>query len=373
MEKIRIISFTKTGFELSKRMAEVLKVEYEVWQYTTKDEVADQEADAIHVTGGLNAWCEECFYDSSALIFIGACGIAVRTIAPFIQSKVKDPAVLVSDEHGKNMISLLSGHLGGGNALTDYLARALDATPIITTASDVNGRIAIDVWAKKNNLVITDLTLAKKVAANIVAGQRIPFFCGGDIKGVVPGELEQIERKPGQFCITEQGEMVRKSDYEADRRAQFVVSVYDNWKPEILRLVPKTVILGIGCMRGKTCAEVRAHVERMLEQKHIARESICQIVSIDLKENEGGIIEYAKELSVPYQTFSREELQEVPGMYSPSDFVQNTTGVGNVCERAAVAALPKEEQEKARFICRKTAADGVTAALVCREWSVSFE
>lgn len=105
---------------------------------------------------GLQAWCETVFEQSEVLIFIGACGIAVRTIAPFLDSKYTDPAVLVADEQGGHVISLLSGHLGGANAWTQFLAEGLQADPVITTASDVNGRLAVDVWAVRHGLQITD-------------------------------------------------------------------------------------------------------------------------------------------------------------------------------------------------------------------------
>lgn len=351
MKKIRMISFTKTGFELSERMAEILKNECEIFQYTTKEIVIQEKRKAIFAAGGPKKWCESVFFDSDVLIFIGACGIAVRSIAPFLKSKSEDPAVLVSDELGKNIISLLSGHLGGGNELTEYLAEKLGANPVITTASDINGRIAIDVWAKKNHLVITDFKLAKKIAAKIVSGDRVPFYCDGNIRGQAPDELS----------------------WQTPDKAEVAVSVHNGWSPDVLRLVPKVIVMGIGCKRGKSCEEIRTRAEEVLQEYKIAPESIFCIASIDIKAKEPGLCAFADELSVPFVTFSAEELRAVMGEYESSEFVRQITGVDNVCERAAMAAFSKEEQAGAKFICRKTAADGVTIALVCREWSVSFE
>lgn len=349
-------------------MAQILEREYEVFQYTTKDVVAQENPGAVLVTGGLKNWCESTFYDSDALIFIGACGIAVRTIAPFLKSKAEDPAVLVADELGKNIISLLSGHLGGGNELTGYLAKELGANPVITTASDVNRRIAIDVWAKKNHLAITDLKLAKAAAAKIVAGESIPFYCEGNIRGQIPEELSlQTPEESVKYRMTDTGFL------EKSQETAVAVSVHTGWGPNVLRLVPKTVILGIGCRRGKSCGEIRERTAEVLRKYRIAPESIYKIASIDLKAKEPGLCDFAGALSVPFETFSAEELREVSGEYESSGFVQQITGVDNVCERAAMAALSGEEQKKAKFICRKTAADGVTIALVCREWGVSFE
>lgn len=364
-----MISFTKTGFELSKRMAEILGSEYEVFQCTTKDTVVQENPGAVFVTGGLKNWCKTVFFDSDALIFIGACGIAVRTIAPFLKSKAEDPAVLVSDELGKNIISLLSGHLGGGNELTEHLAEELGANPVITTASDVNERIAIDVWARKNNLVITDFKLAKAAAAKIVSGEKLPFYCDGNIRGQIPEEfsLRSLDKTADLYWKTEAGCPAKPQE------TAVAVSVHNGWGANVLHLIPKAVVMGIGCKRGKSCEEIRAKAGEILRKYKIASESICKVASVDIKSKEPGLCAFAGELSVPFETFSAEELRAVSGEYATSEFVQQITGVDNVCERAAMAALSKEEQEKAKFICRKTAADGVTIALVCREWSVLFE
>ena len=99
----------------------------------------------------------QAFSSSDALIFVGACGIAVREIAPYVRDKRTDPAVVCIDERARFAISLLSGHIGGANALTAELAEALGATPVITTATDVNGRFSVDAWAAQNGWTICGL------------------------------------------------------------------------------------------------------------------------------------------------------------------------------------------------------------------------
>ncbi len=342
---------------MSKQAAAVLEPDNEIRQYTTKKIPDASYGEPVFITDGLKNWCKSVFYESEALIFIGACGIAVRTIAPFLKTKVKDPAVLVMDEQGKNVISLLSGHLGGGNELTEYLAKKLGANPVITTASDVQGRLAIDVWAKKNGLVIADMKLAKQAAADIVAGKRLPFYCEGAIVGEIPKEFDYVQD-------------VRE---DSQGKTAVVVSIYNKWAPNVLHLIPRVVVLGIGCKQGKSFGEISAQVNRVLDECHIPSESICKIASIDRKAKEAGICALAKEWRVPFVTFSAEELQSVSGTFKASEFVKSITGADNVCERSAMAAFSQKEQEKAEFISRKRAADGVTVALACREWSVSFE
>ena len=356
MDIVRIICFTEAGYQLSCNMQNCLQERAEVVLYSGKKQVAERHAEVCAVSDGLKNWCSEVFGKSEVLIFVGACGIAVRTIAPFVNSKCTDPAVLVADEQGKHVISLLSGHLGGGNEWTLFLAQKLQADPVITTASDVKEYLAVDVWAKQQGWQIADLTLAKYAAAAIVAGEKLPFYA----------EDMQIENLPKELCPASSKEsfleMIAKRAGESI--AGIVVSVHDHWQKHVLRLVPKRVILGIGCRKAKDPAEVETQVRQVLETYHVAVESIAKLASIDLKAEEAGILQLAEQWKIPFETFSAEELQQVPGTFEESEFVKKTTGVGNVCERAAVAALPKKAQKQPCWICHKQAENGVTVAMV---------
>lgn len=178
MSIVRIISFTEAGYQLSCKMQDCLQERAEVVLYSGKNQVAERHAEVCVVSDGLKNWCSEVFDKSEVLIFVGACGIAVRTIAPFVNSKCTDPAVLVADEQGKHIISLLSGHLGGGNQWTLFLAQKLQADPVITTASDVNEYLAVDVWAKQQGWQIADLTLAKACGGSDCSRRKIAVLCG---------------------------------------------------------------------------------------------------------------------------------------------------------------------------------------------------
>ena len=143
---------------------------------------------------GLKDWCAACFAKAELIIFIGACGIAVRTIAPLLKSKTEDPAVLVLDEAGQYVISLLSGHIGGANAYAQKIAGLTGATPVITTASDVRGKIAVDVFAKERSSdEISSMKAAKCVEAAILRGEPVEVYCSGTVQGAVPPELTLIQ------------------------------------------------------------------------------------------------------------------------------------------------------------------------------------
>ncbi|MCD8133985.1 MAG: cobalamin biosynthesis protein [Clostridiales bacterium] len=429
-EQISILSFTEQGFRIAKQIQTVLSADGCVWlagwmknvrqgmetsrsdgQNTSVSEVQIilytknrqiQCRESVFVTGSLHSWCEEIFVKSAAVIFIGAVGIAVRTIAPFLRSKTEDPAVLAVDECGQHIISLLSGHLGGGNAMTIFLAEKMGADPVITTASDVGGKIAIDVWAQKNDLFITDQRAAKRIASRIVNGETLPFYCEGRIRGEIPPELmltEHIHRceSPGGREIVPQNVRTCESEKPADGRIaspgsqngshtgyeseisaeNVIVSVRDVISGcddrQSLHLVPRAVVLGMGCKKGKSFAEIWDFVYCLLKKHRISPKSICALTSIDLKAEEPGLKRLAEELGAPFVTFSAETLREVPGTYSPSPFVYETTGVNNVCERAAMAFLTEAEQKNARFLCRKISENGMTAALLEKPWTVFFE
>ena len=187
--KCAVISFTRNGGKLNQILCRKLSeagypsIGCSIPKYA-------QPPELLSLPEPLKDWTGRMFREADALIFIGACGIAVRSIAPFVQDKKTDPAVLVIDEQGKFVISLLSGHLGGANALAEEAARILDAEPVITTATDRQGKFAVDVFAKENGLAILEMDLAKEESPRIVDGRKVGIFSDFSMDGELPGELE---------------------------------------------------------------------------------------------------------------------------------------------------------------------------------------
>ena len=157
--KVALICFSLTGQQTGERLCRGLEA---AGMTAELDKKSKYLLDSIQIS--TSAWAGEKFSDSDALIFIGATGIAVRSIAPYVASKKSDPAVLVVDECGKFVISLLSGHLGGANELALKTAEILEAIPVVTTATDLHHRFAVDVFAKKNNCNIFNMKAAKEVS-----------------------------------------------------------------------------------------------------------------------------------------------------------------------------------------------------------------
>ena len=256
----------------------------------------------------------ERFSSMDALIFIGACGIAVREIAPYLVSKKTDPAVLCIDEKMQFVIPLLSGHIGGANDLARRLAAALGAAAVITTATDVNGKFAVDAWAAKNGCAISSMPLAKKVAAEILE-HDVPLVSDFPIKGALPDGI--VEKTQGALGI---------------------VIGYCTKEPfaETLRLTPRVLRVGIGCRRGTAQETIEAAVAAVLSAHQLDPSAVKGVYSIDLKQQEAGLLAACAKHNWPTVFYTAEELRSVPGEFTDSPFVQEMTGVGNVCERAAM-------------------------------------
>lgn len=283
------------------------------------------------------------FSEMDALIFVGAAGIAVREIAPYVRDKRTDPAVLDLDERANFVIPLLSGHIGGANALARRLAAALGATAVVTTATDVNGKFSVDTWAAEHGCAISDMGLAKAVSAEILE-HSVPFCSDFPIQGPLPDGL----------VLGESGELGIYAGYRFS--APFA---------RTLRLVPRVLRVGIGCRRGISREAVEEAIGKVFVENRLDPAAILGVFSIDLKEHEPGLLAACAAHGWPAHFYSASQLQAVPGEFTGSDFVRAVTGVENVCERAAFL-------DAERLLVKKTACDGVTVAVAAEHWEADF-
>ena len=341
--EIRIVSYTARGEKNARRAADAL-IERGHACRTFALEKFCKDGDEPLVTSAVE-WAREGFSAADALIFVCAAGIAVRAIAPWVRSKTTDPAVLVIDEKGTFVIPLLSGHIGGANALALALSDALGATPVITTATDLNDLFAVDVFATKNRLKITDMALAKEISAALLRGETVGFCSDLPVTGPLPNGLTEGEAALG-VCVSRED------------KAPF---------PKTLRLIPKRFALGVGCKKGKDADALEAFVRRTLRMCGVSTDELFCMASIDLKHDEKGLLALSNSLGVPFYTYSADELNAVPGEFSGSAFVKETTGTDCVSERAAVKASHGE------LIVKKIAEDGMTFALAENKEGISFE
>ncbi|MBI5055342.1 MAG: precorrin-3B C(17)-methyltransferase [Nitrospirae bacterium] len=251
---------------------------------------------------------------NNALIFIMASGIVVRSIAPLIKDKKTDPAVVVLDEKGRYAVSLLSGHLGGANKLVKEIADFLKGAAVITTASDVQGKVSLDLWAKENDLYIEDFEKLKKLSSKIVNGRKIRVWSAHTIE--MPDEFTTVD---------------------SAKDAELIIS-HKLARSNALFLRPKTLVAGIGCNRGTSAAEIESAIKKVLLKKKLSFHSIRNLATIDIKKNEKGLADFAGENKLDIQFFSKEDLNSAVSALdlAQSKTVEAATGALAVAEPAAL-------------------------------------
>lgn len=326
---IALTAFTRAGADLARRISAALAEDGHQCALAFGERLAAR----LGLPGfykSLREWTGAQFAAADALIFVGACGIAVRAVAPCVRDKLTDPAVVSVDEAGRFAVPLLSGHVGGANALARRVAAITAGTAVISTATDVNGLFAVDAWAVEHGLALTDRTLAKQVSAALLAGEPVGF--ASDFGGECPPDLTPGEADLGVWVTARGG------------GGPF---------PRTLRLVPRCLTLGVGCRRGTAERAISAAVARALAGWDPA--AVKAVCTIDLKRDEPGLLAFCQRLGLPLTVYTAEQLRAAPGTFSPSEFVRRVTGVDNVCERAAVLS-------GGALVVHKSAENGVTVA-----------
>lgn len=431
--KVSIISFTLKGIELSLKIKKVFsgETEEELCLYTkcshaekslTERKLTEKnlaESGLSYVEQPLTEWTGEQMKKRRSLLFIGACGIAVRAIAPFLTDKLNDVPVLVMDEQGRFVIPVLAGHVGGANELAVSLAERMGSTPVITTATDLNHCFAVDLFARRNALHIVNKDGIAKVSSRILAGEEvtmaveeghfreeaqtlrgrrvsrktnipdgirlvscipefhtdIPIVMTEVIEDIPAASAESTEDVPVVSVESITDATVAFSESSAgipgvtESPVDILVAPASYGQGRLLTLRPKEYVIGIGCKRGKAAEQIDHFVNRALKESGISMEQVAAFASIDRKKDEEGILWMSSHYGIPFVTYSAEELQQVEGTFHASEFVKSQVGVDNVCERAALRFSGPD----GILITGKQAEDGITAAIVKRIWSVSFD
>lgn len=339
---IYIVAFSTKGCSTALRIAEGLEKECRIFSKTTGDTTGTEK-----IILPLTSWTGVAFKEAESIVFVGATGIAIRAIAPHMKNKIKDPAIVCVDELGRYSISLLSGHIGGANILTELIASAIGAVPVITTATDINKKFSVDSFATSRNMAIGSMALAKDVSAAVLEGTFVGLKSDHPIKGNIPKEL----------TICDEGELgiyITSSSSEPFKRT--------------LRLFPKNHVLGIGCRKDTKKEDIDKLVRAVLSLSDVSIKSVKLIASVDLKKEEKGLLKFAEDNEIPTTFFSSEELNALPNIgYSRSDFVIKITGVDCVSERSAIAASTNGD-----LIVKKVSGNGVTVALVREPFELCF-
>lgn len=293
---ISIISVTEKGDEIAYKLKENFDSDIYL-----KSKLKDFKLDNV---------TKECFKKYKAIVFLSSTGIAVRAISKYLKGKDVDPAVIVVDVCNNFTISLVSGHLGGANKLTYEISNVLGNIPVITTATDNMDLIAPDILAKNNNLIIEDLKKAKVIAGRLVNKETVYFKDDENKIDCPKGYIETEDVKDNIVWIT-------NSLKEKDN---------------VLKLIRKNIILGIGCRKDTDSKKLSDFVRNVLLENNLDKRSVKLIASIDVKKNEKAILDLAKELNSKLKFYTKEEIMTVEEKYEGSSFVKATVGVSCVSE-----------------------------------------
>ncbi|MCJ7855729.1 cobalt-precorrin 5A hydrolase [Lachnospiraceae bacterium NSJ-143] len=346
MNRVAVVSFTDKGSFLNRKLGRnLMRAGYTCMcaapeKYSAKYGIDTLSHDYIKWIGGI-------FTKYDILLFIGAAGIAVRGIAPYIKDKFSDPAVVVLDENETYVIPILSGHIGGANAFAELVSELTGAAAVITTATDINNKFAVDIFAVKNNLKIIQRCMIRRISSAVLSNEKVSVYCDKPLNGKLPaGIVKSGKGKTG-----------------------FSISVYKNAAEfeNTLNLVPAKIHIGIGCRKGVSEGAVEEAINNFLDSADVFEEAVCCVSTINIKYGERGIIDCCSKKGWPITYYSADNLSRAKGEFASSDFVKTVTGIDNVCERAAVLS-----SNGGRLILGKTKYNGVTLAAACEEWSVDF-
>jgi len=323
-EKWAIITLSGDGVDLAERLEK--RLDDKDTHIYTKEKYAKETTKIIDTD--ITSFMGRIMGDYDILCCIMATGIVVRAIAPYLGHKSTDPGILVMDTHGDFVISLLSGHLGGANDAARLIAMRIDATAVITTGTDVKGTMAVDVLAEKIHCVIDDFTDAKDITALILNDEAIGLIneenC--DFDGVsLPGNIE--------FVIDQSN---------VEKYAGVIITSLDTQKPEIkpswVKLVPKKIVLGIGCRRDTPGKRIIEAIQSTLASLNLNEKGIKSLATVALKADEAGIQEACDYFNAKKVIIPNEMVQMVQSRFEASEFVYQTIGLYAVSEPCGYVA-----------------------------------
>lgn len=347
--RIAVLAITRNGAQLGKKLREnlagaELHVSSRYAGQAGKERVIFEPAE-------LKEQLARLWHDVDGFVMIMAAGIVVRMIAPLLESKQSDPAVVIMDDAGRFAISLLSGHLGGANELAERCAFITGARPVITTATDVNDLPSFDMLAKEQGWAIEDISRVKTLNRLLLDNEEIAV--------VDPGGRTRC-------WFHGRGFLTFHESYAAaiDSTAKGFLFVTNRQLPphtqpdNLLILRPHNLVLGVGCNRGTSADEIEEVIAAQLKRIFVSLKSVCCIASAAAKRDEAGLLEYAGRYNIPLRFFDSEELNSVACPSPPSEHARAAIGAIGVAEPAALLA-----SGATRLMLKKVKSGNVTLAV----------
>ena len=323
MEKTSVLAITKNGVNIG----ENLKKLFPEWSIFAPSKLSNEKTGITWYSEPTSEKIVELFKNNNALICIFSLGAVIRLIAPYLKDKKTDPAVIVIDDKTKFVISVLSGHIGGANELTEEIADKLGALSVITTAADVNKTIAVDLVGREFNWKIDDDSTVTKISAHMVNEELIGIF-------QETGNKNWYKKLPKNVFIYENMEDLKKSN----SKAYLIISdkvIDEEISEESVIYRPPSLVIGIGLHWDTTKETIRKGIEDCLDKFQLSSKSIAKLVSIKKPEDVQGLIDLGKEIGIPVEYVNREDLAEISAP-NPSETVKAFEGTASVSEAAAI-------------------------------------
>ena len=323
MEKVSVLAITKNGINIGEKLKEL----FPNWDIFAPIKLSNQNNSITWYSEPTTDKIIELFKNSNALICLFSLGAVIRLIAPHLKDKKTDPAVIVIDDKTNFVISVLSGHIGGANELTQEISEKLNALPVITTAADVNKTIAVDLVGREFGWRIDDDTTVTKISAHMVNAEPIGVF-------QQTNDQKWYKQLPKNVTIYDSLEELKKSN----SKAHLIISdeIIDNeLSQESVIYRPQSLVIGIGLHWDTTKDTIKEGIEHCLKKFNLSSKSIAKLVSIKKPEDVQGLIDLGKEMQVPVEYVDREELAEIITP-NPSTTVKAFEGTASVSEAAAI-------------------------------------
>ena len=323
MENVSVLVITKNGVKSGEKLKEL----FPNWNIFAPGKLSNENESITWYSEPTTDKIIELFKNSNALICLFSLGAVIRLIAPHLKDKKTDPAVIVIDDKTNFVISVLSGHIGGANELTQEISEKLNALPVITTAADVNKTIAVDLVGREFGWKIDDDTTVTKISAHMVNAESIGVF-------QQTGNKKWYKELPKNVKIYDSLEELKKSN----SKAHLIISdaVIDNeLSQESVIYRPQSLVIGIGLHWDTSKNTIREGIELCLKKFNLSSKSIAKLVSIKKPEDVQGLIDLGKEMQIPVEYVDREELAEIITP-NPSSTVKAFEGTASVSEAAAI-------------------------------------
>ena len=323
MENVSVLVITKNGVKIGEKLKEL----FPNWNIFAPGKLSNENKNITWYSEPTTDKIIELFKKSNALICVFSLGAVIRLIAPHLKDKKTDPAVIVIDDKTNFVISVLSGHIGGANELTEEISVKLNALPVITTAADVNKTIAVDLVGREFNWKIDDETTVTKISAHMVNAESIGVF-------QQTGNRKWYKELPKNVIIYDSLEELKKSN----SKAHLIISdkIIDNeLSQESVIYRPQSLVIGIGLHWDTSKDTIKEGIEFCLEKFNLSSKSIAKLVSIKKPEDVQGLIDLGKEMQIPVEYIDREELAEIITP-NPSRTVKAFEGTASVSEAAAI-------------------------------------